>query len=468
MASDLSRRRIRFYKPPSQEASVDTQKPQASIPRNRSFARRFAEASPTVAQSQRTAEIISSASTPASRTTPETLRTLELNWRERRRAKLEDITLQRAMGVETRTLEAPRRPSLEARNAAEESQLPTRLDAESARRTQTSPTAPLKVDIAIAESDPIRVPGSTSAAYSQVPKQRLPRNQVSNVSQARPSLALTANNTTYQTRTNRARKIVKLVRDARHSVKAGNDETKSISPPYKKVFEVEMAEKRQPLAEKSNQSPAPSSKCTRHAPAPSAQSATARTPGLPTQPATPRPMAIPRRVSEVRSGRHTAQVRGQNPSQRSLRSFTEYRTEGSSAEKLQSITASPLPSREYPLTATSSLIIYPYGQDWSVDFDLADIKSTTTKNRRRRYPIMSAVTVSERMDILDDGKTMRIKPSRTNATGSRQSRYLELRHAAHWDPADRRRWLTVSDLVQRLKAKTRRVSILVRPFFLIS
>lgn len=468
MACDPRRRRIRFYKPPSQETSVDRHELQAWNPRDKLSARRFAEASPTVAQSQRTAEIISSASTPASRTTPETLRALELNWRERRRAKLEDITLQRAMEVKTRSPDARTRLSLGPQNTVEKSQYPTRLEAENARRTRTSPRAPSKIDIAIAESDPIRVRASMTAAYSKVPAQRIPSNRILDASQARPSLTPTLNNTIYQTRTDRARKIVKLVRDARHSVQAGNDEAKSVLPPYKQVFEVEMAKQRQPLTEKSNQSAPSSSKCKMHAPAPSAQSATACPSSQPPQPATARPMATPRRVSEIRSGRPIAEVRRRNSLERPLRSFTEYHMEGPSAENLEPITASPLPSREYSLTATSSLIIYPYGQDWSVDFDAADIKSKTTKNRRERYPIMSAVTVSERINILDEGQKMRIKPFRTKTTESRQSRYLELRHAAHWDPADRRRWLTVSDLVQRLKARTRRVSILVRPLFLIS
>lgn len=457
MAADHMPRRIRFYKPPGEEIPTGKQDPSSTIPRAKSLAQRFAEATPTVALPKRTAEIISSESTPVSRTTPETLRTLELNWRERRRAKLEDITLQRAMGVEAREPEARRKEPMNPKASGK-----VNGPFKETRQTRTPPSESTRPAIVVPEEEPVCLSGPASTTRQSSPLQSIPVNRTSIASQARPSLAFTANNTTYQTRTNRARKIVKLVRDARHSVQANSAQATSDSLRCGTQDSVELPKDSLAAGEKLQRTTEASSKRSMP-PQAASQEPLSRHPSGPTT------SAIPLRLSEILSGPKPPpnECSRNSPQQFSRSSYLEYPLARTAMDILQPIIASPLPSREYHLTATSSLIIYPYGEDWSINLEPQDPVSSPTKRRRRRHPMMSAVTTSERMDILDEGQTMRIKPSRSNATGSRQSRYLELQHAARWDPSDRRRWQILSDLVQRLKAKTRKVSIPISVFILI-
>ncbi|GHJ86469.1 hypothetical protein NliqN6_2871 [Naganishia liquefaciens] len=397
-------------------------------------------------QSRRTTEIISSASTPASRNTPETLRTLELNWRERRRAKLEDITLQRAMGVETHSTEAPQRQPSATKQSATQTLLPGPLDAQDTRGTKASSPVPTEDNIAA------RAPKSVPATHQRPTLKHAAVNRLSSASQSRPTFAFSADDTTYQTRTNRARKIVKLVRDARHSVQAGHIEVKASLPSRERHYELKANEILPPLMQRVSRSTADPPEPKEHHSGVSVDSKIA-------QPPKSKPIAVSRRVCEIRSGGPSIQTHERNSPRCSVRSFSDYRTRGATVDDLRPITASPLPSREYPLTPTSALIIYPYGQDWSIDLQRDDNRNAYTQRQHRRQPILSVVTASERMDILDEGKAMRIKPTSSNPTGSRQSRYLELRHALHWDSSDRRRWLTLTDLIQRLKAKIRKSTI---------
>jgi hypothetical protein len=58
----------------------------------------------------------------------------------------------------------------------------------------------------------------------------------------------------------------------------------------------------------------------------------------------------------------------------------------------------------------------------------------------------------ERMDMVDGGRTMRIKP-----LGVGEARYLDLREQGRWSSGDRRRWEVLGELVAKLKSRTRRV-----------
>jgi hypothetical protein len=248
MAFEHSRRRIRFYKPPSEEPSTAKEEPKSTNPPSKPLAQRFAEAQPSMPQQHRIVDALSSSSTPVSRTTPETIRTLELNWRERRRAKLEDITLQRAMGVEACTPAPRRRQSVDIERVDEELQDFGNPASEETRRKRISPIAPAKPVAASSDN----VPSVALSRHETKSLQPIPVNRMSSASLGKPSIAYTANNTTYQTRANRARKIVKLVRDARLSVQADAVQPDlDVSGSIKREV-VNVPEKQLPAAKKPN------------------------------------------------------------------------------------------------------------------------------------------------------------------------------------------------------------------------
>ncbi|KAJ9101009.1 hypothetical protein QFC20_005293 [Naganishia adeliensis] len=375
----------------------------------------------------------STSSTPVSRTTPDTLRTLEANWRERRRAKLEDITLQRAMGVESPargTARKARAVDDEKRGALVPQQVAIRTIA-TARR----PLEPVTTNLAPTSSDNGK-PAPT--ALKTEPSTRS-RRSIAEEDHA----TVTGNNTTSQGRTNRARKIVKLVRDARLSVQPVQGTVTMRDSGVSSSGKVHSEKKTSPRVKTCC---SPATALTNVSSTPHLSSATAAPTKHP--PNRPETSATPRRVSEIRRIAQHSPEPLTSPSKRSPRP----RCSGSPSRPTepQPITASPLPAREYSLSPTSSLVVYPYEQDWSAD----PLPTPSPGKRTKRRPILSAMTGMERMDMVDGGMTMRIKPSRS-AEGTR---YLDLREQGRWSSEDRRRWEVLGELVTRLKSRTRRAT----------
>lgn len=406
---DRPPRRLRFYKPdnspppPSESATHPT----------------------TLPSEAHHASFRAAGSTPVSRTTPETLRTLEANWRERRRARLEDITLQRAMGVESpagvRTVRGLK-VQVEEERGVRADKVPKEISGQ-ARRTARIPLEPVSVNVPATENPTI------AEAPPVAQKAEPSRNRRASTASEHPTVL--GNNTTAQARTNKARKIVKLVRDARLSVQSqGGMKTRDsgVSSAVDEVSErKDVSEERRPaaIAPTSVLASGRLSFATASKKRPQRQAGTA---------------ATPRRVSELQSITHTPNpVRSSN--RQSLHSPFSESSALYSAKPLPPITASPLPARTYQLSPTSSLIIYPYPSDMSID----------TFPVHRQSPTMSALTGTERMDVFD-GTRLRVKSSKTGET-----RWLELSDLDRWESRDRRRWSVLADLVGRLKCRTRRV-----------
>lgn len=409
-------RRIRFYNPASEPP------PQATASTLQPATQRFNHAQPQP----------STSSTPVSRTTPDTLRTLEANWRERRRAKLEDITLQRAMGVEIPargTARKARAVDDEKRGALVPPQMAIRTIA-TARR----PLEPVITNLAPTSSDNGK-PAPT--ALKTEPSTRSRRS-----TEEEDHATVTGNNTTSQGRTNRARKIVKLVRDARLSVQPVQGTVTMRDSGVSSSGKVHSEKETSPRS-KTCCSPATAPTNVSSTPHPSSATA-APTKHPPNRPET---SATPRRISEIRRiVQHSP-----DPLTLSSKRSPRPRCSGSPSRPTepQPITASPLPAREYSLSPTSSLVVYPYEQDWSADL----LPTPSPGKRTKRRPILSAMTGMERMDMVDGGMTMRIKPFRS-AEGTR---YLDLREQGTWRAEDRRRWEILGESVTRLKSRTRRV-----------
>lgn len=444
---DRPPRRIRFYKPHTEEALTPAPESLPPVPQSRTLGRRFQQTQPS-------SNPVSGGSTPVSKSTPDTLRTLELNWRERRRAKLEDITLQRAMGVVEST--EGEKTDRKAKNENEESPVTSSGISSAQVNTRTRPTSKIAFEPVGINPNSRRTnsTGTRTSSYGVKAEASRTRNHhTTTAAEVEDDHPATSNNTTSHSRTNKARKLVKLVRDARLSVQPSpyNGELKPQISHTSATERAQSVQKPIPISEKRR----PPTGVTPMPPSSSSPTAPKKNPGSRLETS-----ATPRKVSEIR--RVAFQAEPERPKGSTTRRSPRSRWPVSPSTRtlddtLRPITASPLPAREYLLSATSSLVIYPYGQDWSID---PDTEERSTAKRIRKRPIMSALTGSERMDILDEGMTMRIKPLKLSFTsGSAASRYLELKDVMKWSRVDWRRWEILCDLLQRLKARTRRVSL---------
>ncbi|KAJ9122806.1 hypothetical protein QFC24_004237 [Naganishia onofrii] len=390
--------------------------------------------------------------TPVSKGTPETLRTLELNWRDRRRAKLEDITLQRVMGVEKR---GKLQEEITSGVARKHTGLQTQpLDA---RTTKDRPLRDIEASSQAGKETAILRSEAVSNGLKPTDNVSRPRDGHKIPLTGITTAATTTNNTTYQTGANKARKIVKLVRDARLSVQASEEQVSARVPADAKDH-----------ASAGHLSKAQGIPVKRTLDLP-LKSVPARLPSATTSTKPPpviaqRTSATPRRVSILREA-PSQQKNGSahcysQPSTGSRFPRSSVLT-SRNIDALYPITVSPLPAQEYPLSSTATLIVYPYEQDWSVDLpSQAASPEGQSGSSRRRQPVMSALTASERIDILDEGKTMRIKStSKHSSAKTKPSRFLRLKERDSWREVDQRRWTLLQLLVDRLKRRTRRVCL---------
>ncbi|KAJ9113910.1 hypothetical protein QFC19_000104 [Naganishia cerealis] len=458
---DRPTRRIRFYKPEVDDANPPPQEPSTSIPLARTIQRRWINgissqiSSDTQATSQRpSTETV----TPVSRGTPETLRTLELNWRERRRAKLEDITLQRIMGMEER-VNAPREfTGLASERSSKSAANALSVPAPFPKRTQPmqhgEPTSRPEKMIRKLKTEAITLSPFVNVA-SDVHQQR----RVHRIPMNDHAVSVTANSTTCQTRTNRARKIVKLVRDARLSVQTDDERASTVqaSNPLINTQDGGLTKaQRMPSGSTVVPTPKAESLCLPASSLPSIRKPSAIGEGV---------LGTPRRVSFLRDASTQQKDAVSRSSSRKSPKSGSARFSVSMTGKgdvLNPITVSPLPAGEYPLSATATLIVYPYEQDWSLNLSCQEEALAGSSRGNSRRPVMSALTGSERIDLLDGGKAMRIKSTSKSHATSKPSRYLRLEEQDSWAEADRRRWALSQLLVDRLRSRTRRVRTIFR------
>ncbi|KAJ9116994.1 hypothetical protein QFC22_004652 [Naganishia vaughanmartiniae] len=419
-------RRLRFYKPEGSDVNPlannppPSEEPSAPAICVKASRRRWTDSisAPRSSDAQSSSQQPSVATgTPISKGTPETLRTLELNWRDRRRAKLEDITLQRVMGVE-------KGGDLHAEIA----QGKTRKHVEV--RSQPPADRPIKQSTRPEQEQPSEAIASSS---------RVGRRINGLQTQAVPS-------------SSNVNSPAELVRDARLSVQGNEKRTSTTVTPAVKA-QASRRNLADPLENTLNPAlglPSSPASCL----PPSLLPSSAKRPSAIVQgTATPRRISILREPSSWQTD-DAKQSSSRQSTSSSIRSAVHNRRYTNS---LYPITVSPLPAREYPLSSTATLIVYAYEQDWSVNIPSQDGSPEGQSGSSRSRPVMSALTASERIDILDEGNTMRIKSRLKGSAKVKPSRYLRFGERDRWSEADRRRWTLSQILVDRLKRRTRRV-----------
>ncbi|KAJ9101779.1 hypothetical protein QFC21_003118 [Naganishia friedmannii] len=456
-------RRLRFYKPEGSDVNsrIDPPAMEPSGPATcvKASRRRWTDSvsaprsSESGIASQRTS---AENGTPVSKGTPETLRTLELNWRDRRRAKLEDITLQRVMGVEEgRDLHQEMTRGVTGRPTTLKSQSLAPQPVELATRPERQQPSRATTEPSLHPGQRIDKVGNESARLKvtvDAPRNRSPRDVP--LKDITAAAAATANNTTYQTGAHKARKIVKLVRDARLSVQPTEERTTTAVPLDARVRAADRdASKAQQVPIKTRSALPPKSVPSRQ---PSSFPSIIQQP-----PVIAQGSATPRRVSILREACTQQKEDSSKSSSRPSPSFRSMRfsmRNGSNTSILHPISVSPLPAREYPLSSTATLIVYPYEQDLSVTLPSQQQLPEEQSASSRRWPVMSALTASERIDVLDEGNTMRIKSTAKSSAEAKSSRYIRFEERDNWSEADRRRWTLSQLLVDRLKRRTRRAT----------